>query len=125
MAHPQGSAVESLPRVLVGDGEDSLRWQPDKTRPLAGLQVLDLTRVLAGPTCGKYLAALGANVTNIRSEHVPVVPSFVLETGVGKTVLSADLRDAVDRHAVRELGASRRHRAGVPARHCGTVRPRS
>ncbi len=91
-AHPQGIVLEAEPTVSIDPNELELAWFPDPVRPLAGLRVLDLTRVLAGPTCGKYLAALGAEVTNLRSDHVPHVPSFLLETGVGKKVVEADLR---------------------------------
>ena len=104
VGHPQGKAVLGLNTVEVAHAPGSkISWEPSPDRPLRGLRVLDLTRVLAGPTCGKYLAALGAKVSNLRAAHVPVVPSFFLETGVGKSVVNADLRQAEDLQHVRTL----------------------
>jgi crotonobetainyl-CoA:carnitine CoA-transferase CaiB-like acyl-CoA transferase len=40
-------------------------------RPLAGLRVLDLTRILAGPVAGRTLAAYGADVMLVNSPHLP------------------------------------------------------
>jgi crotonobetainyl-CoA:carnitine CoA-transferase CaiB-like acyl-CoA transferase len=57
------------------------------------LRVLDLTRVLAGPTCARTLAAFGADVLHVRGPNVPVVPAFVVDTGHGKRQAHADLTD--------------------------------
>src|SRR5208282_5401191 len=60
-------------------------------RPLSGLRVLDLTHILAGPTCGKMLAKQGATVMNIRRPDNPTIPPFDFDTGHGKLSAFLDL----------------------------------
>ena len=100
----------------------STRWTPSPTRPLDGLRVLDLTRVLAGPTCGRTLAAFGADVLHVRGPNVPVVPAFVVDTGHGKRQAHADFADPGLLAALRRvaLGADvvvQGYRPGVVARY--------
>jgi len=124
-AHPHGSVVRALPptrtRTTGSTTPDRGGWAPDPVRPLAGLRVLDLTRVLAGPTCGRTLAALGADVLHVRAAHLPNVPAFVIDTGHGKRQAGCDLRDPDQAAALRAV-ARRAHvvvqgyRPGVMAR---------
>lgn len=103
-AHPQGQVLAALPVVRTMPGSGKRRtWEPHPVRPLAGLRVLDLTRVLAGPTCGKYLASLGADVLHVRAPQLPSVESFVLDTGLGKRQAWCDFTDANSLARLREV----------------------
>jgi crotonobetainyl-CoA:carnitine CoA-transferase CaiB-like acyl-CoA transferase len=93
-------ALASRPLVEVtriGDGPP-VPFGPAE-RPLAGVRVLDLTRVLAGPTVARSLAEHGADVLHVAAPHLPTVPLFEIDTGHGKRQTYLDLRDpaAADR----------------------------
>jgi len=62
------------------------------SRPLSGVRVLDLTRVLAGPTCARTLAEHGADVLKITARHLPDSGLVDLDTGLGKLSAQIDLR---------------------------------
>jgi len=101
--HPQAHAVAALPLfeiVRVGDAPAEAPRRGD--RPLSGVRVVDLTRVIAGPVCGRTLAAHGADVLLITSEHLPSIEVHVMDGGLGKRSARLDLR--LTDHAER-LGA--------------------
>jgi crotonobetainyl-CoA:carnitine CoA-transferase CaiB-like acyl-CoA transferase len=94
-AHPQGRAVASLPLLSIERiGDAAPEPLPAAARPLAGIKVLDLTRVIAGPVCGRTLAAHGAVVLLVGAAHLPVMEHLVVDTGRGKLSAFLDLRDA-------------------------------
>ncbi|MCT9929216.1 CoA transferase [Planotetraspora sp. A-T 1434] len=70
-------------------------------RPLSGVRVLDLTRVIAGPVAARTLAAHGAEVLRVGAAHLPEVPGLVAETGFGKRSCHIDLRSEPE--VLREL----------------------
>jgi crotonobetainyl-CoA:carnitine CoA-transferase CaiB-like acyl-CoA transferase len=55
--------------------------------------VLDLTRVIAGPTATKVLAAVGADVLRLDAPGFEEVPALVADTSAGKRCARLDLRD--------------------------------
>ncbi|MGW8061372.1 CoA transferase [Streptomyces ziwulingensis] len=69
--------------------------------PAAGLRVLDLTRVIAGPVATRTLALLGADVLRVDPPGLPELPDQHADTGFGKRSATLDL--TVDREAFEEL----------------------
>src|SRR5262249_45422572 len=102
--HPQAAAIASLPLMeIVKIGESSPEKLPDGDRPLAGIRVLDLTRVLAGPTCARTLAEHGADVLKITAAHLPNLGYQEYDTGHGKLSAHLDLREQKDVETLRAL----------------------
>ncbi|POA48096.1 acyl-CoA transferase [Pseudomonas sp. MPR-ANC1] len=102
--HPQGLAVNAEPLVQFTQEQDEnpQTWQGSVTRPLAGIKVLDLTRVLAGPTASRFLAGLGANVLRI-DPPTWNEPGVVPEVTLGKRCARLDLHDPTDRSVFENL----------------------
>jgi len=71
--------------------------------PLSGLRVLDMTRVLAGPTCARTLAQYGAAVLYLASPKLPASRGFLPDTNHGKLSAWLDLDDSTARDHLREL----------------------
>jgi CoA-transferase family III len=71
-------------------------WCASKDKPLRGLRVLDLARVLAGPVAGRTLAAYGAEVLWITSPNLPALPDVDRDTARGKKSVHLDLKNPVD-----------------------------
>ena len=103
-AHPQGKAVAGLPLLSIERiGDAPPLPLPPAARPLSGVRVLDLTRVIAGPVCGRTLAGHGADVLLVTGPHLPSIEPLVMETGPGKRTCSLDLRSAPGRQALDAL----------------------
>ncbi len=107
-AHPQAQAVATLPVFEITKiGEAPPEPLPaGADRPLSGIKVLDLTKVLAGPVCGRTLASHGAQVLRIGARHLPVLVPLAMDTGLGKRSAFIDLRAETDRATLRELALS-------------------
>ena len=103
-AHPQAAAIAALPLMEIVRVADSAP-EPLTTgdRPLSGVRVLDLTRVLAGPTCARTLAEHGADVMKITAKHLPNLGHQEWDTGHGKLSAQLDLRNSSDAETLREL----------------------
>src|SRR6185437_12426514 len=89
-AHPQGAAVAAEPLVAIEQtGPRASDWTPVRERPLAGLRVLDMTRVLAGPMATRLLAGFGAQVLRVDP------PDYDEPNGIGSGDLTLGKRCAV------------------------------
>ena len=103
-SHPQAEALATVPVVEIERlGDAPSRPLPAGERPLSGVRVADLTRVIAGPICGRTLAAHGADVLRIHPPHLPEMPVLAMDGGRGKRCAHVDLRDARDRRAFDAL----------------------
>ena len=91
--HPQGRAIAAEPLVWVGAGQGSAVADPvaPPDRPLRGVRVLDLTRVLAGPVATRFLAGFGADVLRIDPPWWGE-PGVVPDVTLGKRCAHLDLR---------------------------------
>ena len=107
LRHPQGRAATELPLVdrrQIAAGRP--RWHGAASTPLlpaAGLRVLDLTRVIAGPVGTRMLASLGADVLRIDPPQMPELDLAILDTCPGKRLAALDLRHASDAAAFEAL----------------------
>ena len=102
--HPQAIALAALPLMeIVRIGDSPPEPLPEGGRPLSGVRVLDLTRVLAGPTCARTLAEHGADVMKITGAHLPNIGYQEFDTGHGKLSAHLDLREAKDVETLKGL----------------------
>ena len=102
--HPQAAAIAALPLMeIVRIGDSPPEAMPAGNRPLSGVRVLDLTRVLAGPTCARTLAEHGADVLKITGAHLPNLGYQEFDTGHGKLSAQLDLREQRDVDTLRGL----------------------
>ena len=102
--HPQYKAVAPLPVIeIVRIGDSDPEPLPPGATPLAGVRVLDLTRVIAGPVAGRTLAQHGADVLRITSPALPDLPGLEADTGAGKLGAHLDLNDPQAAERLRAL----------------------
>ena len=100
--HPQDAAVRTLPLLATTRLDDAAprRRQPPPEHPLrpaAGLRVLDLTRVIAGPVATATLALLGADVLRLDPPGLPELADMHVVNGMGKRSARLDVRADRDR----------------------------
>jgi hypothetical protein len=105
--HPQGRtvALEPLVHRAMLDFAATRNWSLSTTRPLRGLRVLDLTRVLAGPVASRFLAGYGADVLRIDPLDWDE-PGVVPEVTLGKRCARLDLHEQSARATFEQLLSS-------------------
>ncbi|MDH2380270.1 CoA transferase [Bradyrhizobium sp. CER78] len=105
-ATPHAKELAKLPLISIEKiGEAAPKPWPAGDRPLAGIRVLDLSRVIAGPVAGRTLAAHGADVLLISGPDLPAIPWLTIDTGRGKLTAFLELRSEEGRGVMRDLVA--------------------
>jgi crotonobetainyl-CoA:carnitine CoA-transferase CaiB-like acyl-CoA transferase len=84
-------------------GEAPPKPWPAGERPLAGIRVLDLSRVIAGPVAGRTLAVHGADVLLVYGPDLPEIPWLTIDTGRGKLSTFIELASEEGRAKLRDL----------------------
>ncbi len=103
-ATPHAKALAELPLISIEKiGDAAPKPWPAGDRPLAGIRVLDLSRVIAGPVAGRTLAVHGADVLLISGPELPAIPWLTIDTGRGKLTSFVELRSEQGRGVLRDL----------------------
>lgn len=125
-ATPQAAAIASLPLfeiIRIGDAPpEPVGRGTAPARPLSGVRVLDLSRVIAAPVGARTLAQHGADVLAVSAAHLPNIEPLVIDTGRGKRSAQIDLRTAQGCDALRKLAGDadvflQAYRPGALASH--------
>jgi hypothetical protein len=105
LASAPGMATADAPPMTVVERRSPGTGAPNAVGqlPFDGVRVLDLTRVIAGPVCTKFLAGYGADVLRIDPPGFDEVPSLLPETTLGKRTAALDLTASGDRATFEEL----------------------
>jgi crotonobetainyl-CoA:carnitine CoA-transferase CaiB-like acyl-CoA transferase len=103
-AAAQGAALANTPPIVLRKiGSAAPLRLSEAKEALTNIHVLDLTRVLAGPTVGRTLASYGADILQVRSEKLPTIECFDLDTGHGKRSINLELHKPGDAERLRQL----------------------
>ncbi|KAA8904635.1 hypothetical protein TRICI_005441 [Trichomonascus ciferrii] len=105
---PHGKLISSLPYIdcqkLPEDNFSPPAPFPEKgDQILSGFKVVELCRIIAGPTIGRVLAEYGAEVIKVTSPNLPDVPFFQVDGNMGKKTTDLDLTTEKDRTTFEEL----------------------
>jgi len=104
---PHAKALAALPPISIEKiGDAAPKPWPAGDRPLQGVRVLDLSRVIAGPVAGRTLAVHGADVLLIAGPDLPAIPWLTIDTGRGKLTGFVELKSEQGRGILRDLLAS-------------------
>src|SRR5205085_11355111 len=103
-ATPHARALAGLPLISIEKiGDAAPKPWPAGDRPLSGIRVLDLSRVIAGPVAGRTLAVHGADVLLISGPDLPAIPWLTVDTGRGKLAAFIELKSEQGQGTLRGL----------------------
>ncbi|PNP51724.1 hypothetical protein THARTR1_07721 [Trichoderma harzianum] len=103
---PHGKTNMSLSPWSVESLEDKTPQVPLSTtgnRLLSGIKVLELCRIIAGPTITRILGEYGAEVIKVTAPYLSDVPFFQVDGNMGKRATDLDLKSAEGREAFEKL----------------------
>src|SRR6266436_8963411 len=104
---PHAKALAALPPISIEKiGDAAPKPWSAGDRPLEGVRVLDLSRVIAGPVAGRTPAVHGADVLLISGPDLPAIPWLTIDTGRGKLTSFVELKSDQGRGVLRDLLAS-------------------
>lgn len=106
-----GKAIKHVSLFEIHDRTNSAQqpcwWsdvpQTSSRRPLAGLKVVDISRVIAAPTLSRYLAELGASVIRVGSANLPDISILHIDVNWGKWTTNVNLELPEGRQTLRDL----------------------
>ncbi|KAK7048113.1 CoA-transferase family III domain-containing protein [Favolaschia claudopus] len=108
--HPHAKQLDGVPPVRIVKIGDAPKREVSSdsrfARPLDGIRVLDLSRVLAGPVAGRTLAAHGADVLLVTSPHLPSLPTLDVDTSRGKRTTQLDLISPHELEKLKRLAST-------------------
>jgi crotonobetainyl-CoA:carnitine CoA-transferase CaiB-like acyl-CoA transferase len=103
-ASSHAKALAELPLIRIEKiGDAAPKPWPTGDRPLGGIRVLDLSRVIAGPVAGRTLAVHGADVLLVSGADLPAIPWLTIDTGRGKLTTFIDLKQEEGRNQLKDL----------------------
>lgn len=105
---PKGQINSEIPPWTVSPLENSTPPSPlpegdGNLRPLSGVKVLELCRIIAGPVITRILGEYGADVLKITSPHLSDVPFFQVDGNMGKHAADLDLKTLEGKAKFEEL----------------------
>ena len=104
LAEPHGKVLSKKPVIeIIKIGESDPEPIPSSIRPLGGVRVLDLTRILAGPIAARTLAEHGADVLMVTAQSLPQVHAYVADTSHGKRSCFVDIKENEGARKLKDL----------------------
>ncbi|RBA14187.1 hypothetical protein FPRO05_02979 [Fusarium proliferatum] len=101
-AHPLIN-VKAQPQAIPTPPVAFPPLDPADKRPLAGIKVVEMTRVIAGPQIGTILSSFGADVIRVNPPHLPDINIMQLTLNAGKRTIAIDLRKPDDAAIIKSL----------------------